>query len=106
MKYFYGILCVLGILLPYGIFIPWLIAHGLNIGMLISEASQTRIGAFAWMDVVVSALALFGFIFIEGKQQGMKKLWIPVLGTCTVGVSLGLPLFLLMREIHFERQKP
>ena len=105
MKYFYGVLCVLGILLPYGVFIPWVAEHGLNVGLLVSEAAQTSIGAFAWLDVIVSAIVLLSFIVMEGTQQGIRKLWIPVLGTCTVGVSLGLPLFLLMREIHFEKQK-
>ncbi|MEO1523167.1 MAG: DUF2834 domain-containing protein, partial [Cyanobacteria bacterium J06633_2] len=62
-------------------------------------------GAFAWLDVIVSAIVLLGFIVTEGTRQGIRKLWISVLGTCTVGVSLGLPLFLLMREIHFEKQK-
>jgi hypothetical protein len=104
MKYFYGILCVFGILLPYGVLIPWVIEHGLNIGLLITEASQTRIGLFAWLDVIVSALVVLGFIAIEGSRKGMKRLWIPALGTCTVGVSLGLPLFLLMREMHMEKQ--
>jgi len=105
MKYFYGILCVLGILLPYGIFIPWLIEHGANFGLFFFEASHTRIGAFAWLDVIISALVLLGFILFEGKHQGMTHLWIPILGTCLVGVSLGLPLFLLMREFHIEKQK-
>ncbi|WP_010275374.1 DUF2834 domain-containing protein [Paenibacillus senegalensis] len=105
MKYFYGILSVLGIILPYSQLIPWVYERGLNIPHLIQEAGQTRIGAFAWMDVVVSVVVLIGFIFYEGKKKGMKWLWLPVLGTVTVGVSLGLPLFLLLREIHMEKMK-
>jgi hypothetical protein len=35
----------------------------------------------------------------------MKRIWLPVLGTLTVGVSLGLPLFLLMREMHRESHR-
>lgn len=34
----------------------------------------------------------------------MQRLWMPVAGTLVVGVSLGLPLFLLLREIHIEEQ--
>ena len=104
MKYFYGILCVLGTLLPYGFFALWLMEHGFNIGLLISEVTQTRIGVFAWLDVIISAIVLLGFVIAEGLRQGMKNLWIPILSTFTVGVSLGLPLFLLMRELHIEKQ--
>ena len=106
MKYFYGILCILGVLLPYAAFVPWVAENGLNIIGLISEAGSARISAFAWLDVVVSACVLVGFILAEGSRQGMKRLWLPVLGTCTVGVSLGLPLFLLMREVHIENRSP
>lgn len=106
VKYFYGVLCVLGVLLPYGVFVPWVAEHGLNVGLLVSEAAQTSIGTFAWLDVIVSAIVLLGFIVVEGTRQGIRKLWVPVLGTCTVGVSLGLPLFLLMREIYSEKQTP
>jgi hypothetical protein len=35
----------------------------------------------------------------------MEKVWLPVLGTPAVGVSLGLPLFLLMKELHVERSE-
>ena len=105
MKIFYAVMCMLGIVLPYSVLIPWLAEHGLDVSLLVSQAGQTRIGAFAWLDVIVSAIVLIGFIIIEGVRQGMQKLWIPVLGTCTVGVSLGLPLFLLMRELHIDKQK-
>lgn len=105
MKYFYGILSVLGIILPYSQLVPWLSDSGFRITLLINEASQSRIGAFAWLDVVVSAVVLTGFIVYEGKKQEMKYLWLPIVGTFTVGVSLGLPLFLLMREIHMDKNK-
>jgi hypothetical protein len=105
VKYFYVMLCMLGVLLPYGIFIPWVVENGIDIGLLISEASSTRIGAFAWADVLVSAVALVGFILTEGRRQKIKMLWLPIVATCTVGVSLGLPLFLLQRELHIEKKK-
>lgn len=105
MKYFYGILCVAGVLLPYGMFVPWVIENGVNVSLLVSEAASTRIGAFAWSDVLVSGAVLIGFILVEGSRMRMKKLWLPILGTCAVGVSFGLPLFLLQRELHLEGRK-
>jgi hypothetical protein len=100
MKYFYGLLCVLGIALPYSFFISWLLDHGFDVGLLVAEASSTRIGAFAWMDVLVSVVALVGFILVEGRRRRISNLWIPIVGAFTVGVSFGLPLFLLMREVE------
>ncbi|MFC0213688.1 DUF2834 domain-containing protein [Paenibacillus chartarius] len=104
MKYFYAILAVLGVVLPYSQFLPWIVQNGLDIGQLAEDIAQTRMGAFAWMDVLVSAIALIGFILYEGKKNGMRSLWLPIAGTLVVGVSLGLPLFLLLRQMHMEKK--
>lgn len=104
MKYFYGILVVVGVVLPYSQFIPWVIQNGPDLSQLVGEITQTRIGLFAWMDVLVSAIVLIGFILFEGVRNGMRFLWLPIVGTLVVGVSLGLPLFLLIREIHIEKK--
>ena len=103
MKKLYGVLCLLGIVLPYSQLVPWVVENGLNLMLLVEEAAQLRIGAFAWLDVIVSALVLIAFILYEGGMLKMSNLWQPILGTCVVGVSLGLPLFLLLREIHLEK---
>ena len=50
------------------------------------------------MDVIVSSLVLWTLVFSEGRRLGMKNLWAPVAANLAVGVSLGLPLFLYMRE--------
>lgn len=39
---------------------------------LVEEITQTYIGSFAWMDVLVSAIVLIGFILFEGKRNGMS----------------------------------
>ncbi len=106
MKTIYSILCVLGIMLPLSQFVPWVAQHGLNIPLLLSEAFGSRISAFAWLDVLVSAVVVLAFILWEGKRISMRRRWIPIVGLLSVGVSLGLPLFLLLREIHLETGEP
>ncbi len=96
------ILCVLGALLPLSQFIPWVIENGLDVQLFFQELFSTKIGGFFGMDVIVSAVVLFVFIFAEGKRLQMEKLWLPVLATLSVGVSLGLPLFLYMRQMKIE----
>ncbi len=103
MKYFYALLCVLGTLMPYGAFIPWLLEHGLNIKLLLDTAAGTAISLFAWLDVLISAVVLIVFIAAEGLRLKMRLLWLPIFATVSVGVSLGLPLFLLLRELHLSK---
>ena len=106
MKIFYTSLCVLGLVLPYWQFLPWVMEHGLDIIVLIQEAGQVNVSAFAWLDVLLSAIVLIGFILYEGSKLKMQGLWIPIIGTCAVGVSFGLPLFLLLRELHLAKMPP
>ena len=103
-KTLYAIFCVLGILLPYSQFVPWVVAHhGVPLGILLRELFASRIGGFFGMDVLVSAVVLISFIQREGQRLGVRHLWLPIVGTLTVGVSLGFPLFLYLRESSLER---
>jgi Terpene cyclase DEP1 len=43
------------------------------------------------------------FIGIEGRRVGMGFRWLPVIAVFLVGVSLGLPLFLYLRQAHLDR---
>jgi len=96
-------LCVAGIVLPYSQLLPFLREHGLDFRLFVEELFATRIGAFFGMDVVVSAVVLCVFVWAEGRRTGMRRLWAPIAAVVAVGVSLGLPLFLYMRESRLER---
>jgi hypothetical protein len=69
---------------------------------LISELFSTRIGGFFGWDVIVSAIVLITFIVAEGRRILLRGIWLPICASLLVGVSLGLPLFLLMRERHLQ----
>lgn len=98
-KTVYLVFCVLGILLPYSQFVPWVVAHrGVPLGLFVRELFANRIGGFFGMDVLVSAVVLIFFLRREGRRLSVRHLWLPIVGTLTVGVSLGFPLFLYLRE--------
>ena len=89
---------VLGLLLPFSQFVPWLFEFGLDLPLLLSEASATPISAFAWLDVLVTAMVVIGFIIGDSLRRSLSVLWLPILGTLLVGPSFGLPLYLYLRE--------
>jgi Protein of unknown function DUF2834 len=97
-KNMYLLLCVIGFILPYSQFVPWVMQNGLNLGLFVQQLFANRIGAFFGMDVIVSAIVLFRFVRVEGKRVNVRYRWASVIATLTVGVSLGLPLFLYLRE--------
>ncbi len=98
----YLFLCILGTVLPYSQFVPWLAENGLNAQFFVRQLFANRIGAFFGWDVLISGVVLVGFVRSEGKRLGMSLLWLPILGLCAVGVSFGFPLFLYLRERALE----
>ncbi len=98
MQWLFLIAAILGTILPLSFFAQFVAAHGLNMPLFFKQLFENNVSAFFGMDVIVSALALWLFVFTEGRRRGMRHLWVYVLCTLLVGVSLGLPLFLFFRE--------
>lgn len=103
LRHVYLLFCVIGTVLPYWKFLPWVMEHGLNLALLCQELFATRIGAFFGLDVIVSAVVLFIFMFSEARRTALPLVWLPVVATLLVGVSLGLPLFLFLRQRQLDR---
>ena len=102
LRTLYLALAVVGTVLPYSAFLPFLQEHGLDVGLFVDQLFANRIGAFFGWDVIVSSVVLWLFVITDGRRLGLRHLWIPIAGNLTVGVSLGLPLFLYMREKQLE----
>lgn len=98
IQYLYLFLCVLGTALPCSQLFPFLAEHGFNLPLMIDQLFANRISAFFGLDVIVSSIVLWVLVLTEGRRQQMKHLWIYLVCNLAVGVSLGLPLFLYMRE--------
>jgi hypothetical protein len=103
IQYLYLALCVLGVILPYSQLLPFLREHGFDLRLLVEQLFANRISGFFGLDVIVSSVVLWVFVLTDGRRLQMKHLWAPIVGNLAVGVSLGLPLFLYMRERRVSR---
>jgi Terpene cyclase DEP1 len=104
LRHLYLAFALVGLLLPYSQFLLWIMErHGLNISLFVHDMFANQISAFFAIDVIVSAIVLIVFILGEGQRLGMRTLWLPVIATLLVGVSLGLPLFLYLRQIQLDQ---
>src|SRR3954454_16901285 len=101
-KHVYLGLCLLGTILPLSAFLPFLGTHGLDLREFVAQLFGTSVSGFFGWDVIVSSLVLWAFIFFEGRRLAIAGLWAPIAANLLVGVSLGLPLFLYMRELRRE----
>jgi len=90
--------CIVGTILPYSQLIAFLIEHGFGFQLFFEQLFANRISSFFGLDLIVTSVILWVFIFVEGRRLEMKNLWIYIVSNLLVGVSLALPLFLLIRE--------
>jgi hypothetical protein len=101
-RHLYLVLCVLGTVLPYVQLAPFFRQYGWDIHQFAAQLFATPVSGFFGLDVIVSSLVLWAFVAIDGRREGLRRLWAPIVANLTVGVSLGLPLFLYMRESRRE----
>jgi hypothetical protein len=101
-KNLYLLLCMVGAFLPYTQFLPFLRQNGLDFHLFFDQLFSNRVSSFCALDLIVSSFVLWVLVYIEGRRAGMRRLWIPVIASLTVGVSLALPLFLYMREARIQ----
>jgi Protein of unknown function DUF2834 len=102
-KHFYLVSCVVGLVIPYWPFLRWLGENGFQPSLLVQQMFANRISTFFVLDVLISAVVLLRFAAREGRRLDMKNRWLILLSVLFVGVSLGLPLFLYMRERRLEQ---
>ena len=103
MKKLYILAAILGAVLPLSQLIPFLTTHGLDLKLFFTYLFSNGVSGFFGMDVIVSSVVLWLFVFSEGRRLGMKRLWVYVICNLAVGVSLALPLFLMFREDALDR---
>jgi hypothetical protein len=100
VKQLYLGLSVAGTVLPCWQFLPFVREHGLDVRLFVQQLFATPVSGFFGMDVIVSSVVLWVFVWADGRRAGVKHLWAPIAASLLVGVSLGLPLFLYLRERH------
>jgi hypothetical protein len=98
MQWLYLICAILGTVLPLSQCLPFFAQHGFDLPLFFKQLFENHVSAFFGLDVIVSSIVVWLFVFSEGRRRGMKNLWLYVVCNLAVGVSLALPLFLFVRE--------
>lgn len=106
MQWLYLCAALLGAALPLSFVMPFLTMHGLDLPLFCRQLFQNNISAFFGVDVIITSFVLWLFVLTEGRRRGMRHLWVYILCSLLVGVSLALPLFLFFRERKLDAAQP
>ncbi len=98
-------LCVIGTVLPLSQLVGFLNEHGLDFRLFFHQVFVNPAASMFGFDVAVSLIVLWVLTLVEGRRLNLSHLWLPLVASVTVGVSLGLPLFLLIRQFHLDSAK-
>ena len=98
MQWFYLFAAIIGAILPLWQLIPFLKSYGFDMPLFFEQLFQNHVSAFFGIDVIISSVVLWLFVFSEGRRRGMRYLWVYVICNLTIGVCFALPLFLFCRE--------
>lgn len=70
--------------------------------MLSNDSERESLMKPICVILIVSVVVVLLFVVVEGRRLGVRRLWAPFVAMFTVGVSLALPPFLLLRQLRIE----
>jgi len=92
-------LTIIGFIAPYYFFLQ---VHDFDLNVLFQQFAASKILSGTAMDLLVSVVVFWFFMFTEARKLDMKNAWVYLLATFLVGLSFALPLFLYFRERKLE----
>lgn len=103
-KHFYLLLAIIGAILTLWQLSLFSLQNGLNIVLMFSELFKNNATSFFGFDLIVTVVTVIFFIIFDAKRLKIKQIWIPLISIFLVGVALGFPLYLYLREVQIEKR--
>jgi hypothetical protein len=96
---FYIVMMVLGTVLPWLFFAPYFAQTGFDIGQFVQSLFMANGLAAGFSTDILLCIGLFWlWSFWDAREQGIRHWWLLLPACSFVGLSLGLPLYLYLRE--------
>lgn len=92
-----------GAVIPLTALAPWVQREGLNLPLFFRSIFDSPVDAMFGWDVIITAVALLAFAWVETSRLRIDHIWLPLLGAFLIGPSFGLPAFLALRERAIAR---
>ena len=98
LKTFYLAMSVVGTVIPWVFFSRFFVENGLDVPFFLQSLfSNGASGGFS-ADLLISIFVFWIWSFADARQLGVKRWWLVLPTSFTVGLSCALPLYLYLRE--------
>lgn len=94
----YIVLCVVGAVVPMVFFVPWFAENGVMLVPFVKALFVNGPAGGFTADLLISSLVFWIWMWDDSRKHGVGFIGLPIVANLCVGLSLGLPLYLWMRE--------
>ena len=94
----YAVLLALGAVIPFWQVMPWLVDHGLDVRLFIDELFANPVSSFFALDVVMAVITLLVLAVLDRELSARQRIVVGI--SALLGASVGLPMYLLLREMN------
>lgn len=103
MKTVYLVAAIAGTLLPWAFFAAFLSNNGADIALFVAEIFATGPATGFTVDLLISCAVFWIWSWYDAREHDVRGWWLTLPAIWLVGLSLGLPLYLWLREHAFEK---
>jgi hypothetical protein len=98
LKTFYLVCAIIGTLIPWLFFGNFFATQGVNVPQFVSSLFVNGAAGGFSADVLISLLVFWVWSYNDSRQNHIRRWWLVLPASLTVGLSLSLPLYLYLRE--------
>jgi len=98
IRNFYILMAVLGVVVPWYFFAGFILQNGMNIGAFLKALFVNGAAGGFSADIFLTATVFWVWSFLDAKKEHIKGWSLVVPATFFVGLSLALPLYLILRS--------
>ena len=106
MARFYLLMCTIGTILPWVFFANFFMGNGLKLPLFILSSAANPVAGGFTADILISILVFGVWSFVDARRHNVRNWWLILPATLCVGLSLSLPLYLLLRERRLTASQP
>ena len=105
IKLFYLFATVVGTVLPWIPFWPFLVENSFSPHSIIQALYANGASSGLTNDFFISCFVFWVFVFVDAKRLKLKSWWFVIPSAPLIGLSMALPAYLFIRE-HQRSDNP
>ncbi|WP_413557361.1 DUF2834 domain-containing protein [Bdellovibrio sp. HCB209] len=98
MRTIWLFLAILGTVVPYYFFLPFLMNQGLDLSLMMDLLFANSVSRFFAVDLIISSIAFLLWSYGDSKKNNVTGWCFVLVANLTVGLSLALPLYFFKRH--------